>query len=79
MVHGCPTRSPEDAVKAFIDTRAKVMIPMHYGAYWLADDTPKEALDRLEAEWETKKVRRQEVNYYETWGNHSDGDFNYLS
>lgn len=48
--------SPEDAVKAFINTGAKVMIPMHYGAYRLADDTPKEALDRLQAEWATKKV-----------------------
>lgn len=27
------------------------MIPMHYGAFRLADDTPKEALDRLYAEW----------------------------
>ena len=48
--------SPEDAVKAFINTRSKVMIPMHYGAYRLADDTPKEALDRLLAEWEKRKL-----------------------
>ena len=32
------------------------MIPMHYGAYRLADDTPKEALDRLLAEWEKRKL-----------------------
>ncbi|KAA0966254.1 MBL fold metallo-hydrolase [Sporosarcina sp. ANT_H38] len=48
--------SPEDAVKAFINTRSKVMIPMHYGAYRLADDTPKEALDRLLAEWTKRKL-----------------------
>jgi L-ascorbate metabolism protein UlaG (beta-lactamase superfamily) len=48
--------NPEDAVKAFINTRSKVMIPMHYGAYRLADDTPKEALDRLQAEWEKRKL-----------------------
>jgi len=48
--------NPEDAVKAFIDTRSKVMIPMHYGAYRLADDTPKEGLDRLLAEWEKREL-----------------------
>ncbi|MEN1966652.1 MBL fold metallo-hydrolase [Lentibacillus sp. N15] len=48
--------TPEDAVKAFIDTNAKTMIPMHYGTFMLADDTPKEALDRLLAEWEKRKL-----------------------
>ncbi|MED1204309.1 MBL fold metallo-hydrolase [Heyndrickxia acidicola] len=43
--------NPEEAVKAFIDTKAKYMIPMHYGTFRLADDTPKEALDRVQNEW----------------------------
>ncbi|MFC5449733.1 MBL fold metallo-hydrolase [Paenibacillus aestuarii] len=43
--------SPEQAVKAFLDLDAKTFIPMHYGAFKLADDTPKEALDRLVSEW----------------------------
>jgi L-ascorbate metabolism protein UlaG (beta-lactamase superfamily) len=43
--------NPEQAVQAFLDTNAKMFIPMHYGTFRLADDTPKEALDRLEAEW----------------------------
>lgn len=43
--------NPEDAVKAFIDMNASVMIPMHYGAYRLADDTGPEALERLQCEW----------------------------
>jgi L-ascorbate metabolism protein UlaG (beta-lactamase superfamily) len=47
--------SPEEAVRAFLDTRSKVMIPMHYGAFRLADDTPKDALDRLLAEWKRKE------------------------
>jgi L-ascorbate metabolism protein UlaG (beta-lactamase superfamily) len=43
--------TPEEAVQAFLDVRAKCFIPMHYGAFRLADDTPREALDRLLAEW----------------------------
>ncbi|MFF2885383.1 MBL fold metallo-hydrolase [Paenibacillus sp. NPDC057967] len=42
--------SPEEALQAFEDTGAKWFVPMHYGAFKLADDTPREALDRLEAE-----------------------------
>ncbi|MEK3890179.1 MBL fold metallo-hydrolase [Bacillus sp. FSL K6-3431] len=48
--------SPEEAVKAFLDTQARILIPMHYGAYRLADDTPKEALDRLFAEWKKQDL-----------------------
>jgi len=44
--------TPEEAVQAFLDTGARQMIPMHYGAYRLADDTTKEALDRLHLAWE---------------------------
>lgn len=42
--------TPEDALRAFKDTGASLFVPMHYGAFKLADDTPREALDRLEAE-----------------------------
>ena len=44
--------NPEDAVKAFFEMNAGLFIPMHYGAYRLADDTGPEALDRLLAEWQ---------------------------
>lgn len=43
--------NPEDAVKAFLELKGKTFIPMHYGAYRLADDTGPEALDRLYKEW----------------------------
>ncbi|OCT16923.1 MBL fold metallo-hydrolase [Paenibacillus pectinilyticus] len=46
--------SPEEAVQAFLDVGAKLFIPMHYGAFRLADDTPKEALDRLLADWQRR-------------------------
>lgn len=43
--------NPEDAVKAFLELNGKTFIPMHYGAFRLADDTGPEALERLENEW----------------------------
>ena len=46
--------SPEEAVQAFMDVGAHLFIPMHYGAFRLADDTPKEALDRLHAAWRNR-------------------------
>ncbi|WP_241674737.1 MBL fold metallo-hydrolase [Paenibacillus luteus] len=42
--------TPEQALQAFDDLDAKWFVPMHYGAFKLADDTPREALDRLDAE-----------------------------
>lgn len=41
--------SPDEALQAFLDLKAKYFVPMHYGTFKLADDTPQEALDRLEA------------------------------
>ncbi|PID24659.1 MBL fold metallo-hydrolase [Sporosarcina sp. P7] len=43
--------TPEDAVKGFLDLAGKTFIPIHYGAYHLADDTGPEAVERLNAEW----------------------------
>ncbi|QTD40307.1 MBL fold metallo-hydrolase [Sporosarcina sp. Te-1] len=48
--------TPEEAIQAFLDVGAKLFIPMHYGAFRLADDTTEEALDRLLAEWERRKL-----------------------
>ncbi|MDR6555622.1 MBL fold metallo-hydrolase [Paenibacillus qinlingensis] len=48
--------SPEEAIQAFIDIGGNEFIPMHYGAFRLADDTPKEALDRLLAEWQRREL-----------------------
>ena len=44
--------TPEEAIQAFQDVGAKIFIPMHYGAFMLADDTPEEAIDRLQVHWE---------------------------
>lgn len=53
--------SPEEAIKAFIKTRSKFFIPMHYGTFQLADDTTEEALDRLQKEWEQKKLAQKHL------------------
>lgn len=48
--------TPEEAVQAFLDVGAETFIPMHYGAFRLADDTPQEALDRLLADWRKSEL-----------------------
>ncbi|RIW38531.1 MBL fold metallo-hydrolase [Bacillus salacetis] len=53
--------NPEDAVSAFLEMDGGLFIPMHYGAYRLADDTGPEALGRLTAEWQRLKVDEQKL------------------
>lgn len=48
--------TPEQAVQAFVDCGAEFFIPMHYGAFRISDDTPREALDRLLAEWGRREL-----------------------
>lgn len=63
--------NPEDAVTAYLDLNAKgPFIPMHYGAFRLADDTGPEALERLLAEWEKRALDPDKLNVMkigETW------------
>ncbi|MFC3342899.1 MBL fold metallo-hydrolase [Paenibacillus abyssi] len=62
--------SPEQALQAFIDTGAGWFVPMHYGSFKLADDTPREALDRLEKGRETHKLEQERIvvlPHGETW------------
>lgn len=53
--------SPEEAVRSFIDLKATSFIPMHYGTFKLADDTPEEALGRLRAEWRRMNLDEDEL------------------
>ena len=53
--------SPEDSVKAFIELKAKQFVPMHYGAYRLADDTGPEALERLLQEWQKQQLPQEQL------------------
>lgn len=51
--------TPEESVQIFQDLDAKYFIPMHFDDFRLGDDTPKEALDRLEGKWERTMIDRQ--------------------
>ena len=45
--------SPADALKAFHDTKARTMIPMHYGTFDLADEPvgdPVRVLNKIKTE-----------------------------
>lgn len=62
--------TPEEALQAFIDVGAKWFVPMHYGAFKLADDTPREALDRLEANRIERNIDKERIailSHGETW------------
>lgn len=50
--------NPEQALQAFRDVGAEIMIPMHYGTFKLSDDTAEEALARLEAERQRTQTSR---------------------
>ncbi|MFC5404980.1 MBL fold metallo-hydrolase [Cohnella soli] len=53
--------SPEEALQAFLDVKAKYFVPMHYGAFKLSDDTPTEALDRLEAARQNLGISEKQI------------------
>lgn len=54
--------TPEEALQAFVDVRGKLMIPMHYGTFKLADDTAREALDRLEADRKRRGLPKDAIH-----------------
>lgn len=62
--------NPEHAIRAFLDLKGNVMIPMHYGAFRLGDDTGPEALNRFKKEWERLKLDDRSMKILaigETW------------
>lgn len=65
--------TPEQALQAFVDTGASWFVPMHYGAFKLADDTPREALDRLESGRRQQRIEEERLvilPHGETWRLH---------
>ncbi|MFC4776159.1 MBL fold metallo-hydrolase [Paenibacillus sp. GCM10023252] len=62
--------TPEQALQAYLDCKAKWFVPMHYGAFKLADDTPREALDRLQSGIQELNIEAERVLVLpqgETW------------
>jgi L-ascorbate metabolism protein UlaG (beta-lactamase superfamily) len=53
--------NPEDAIKAFLELKGDFFVPMHYGAYRLADDTGPEALDSLMKEWKRRELPDEQL------------------
>lgn len=53
--------NPEESLQAFLDLGAKYFVPMHYGAFKLADDTPQEALERLETARQAKGISKDRM------------------
>lgn len=53
--------NPEDSIKAFLELGGKLFVPMHYGAYRLADDTGPEALERLTREWHRLSLPKEQL------------------
>ncbi len=58
--------SPADAVQAFFDSNAKLLIPMHFGTFDLTNEPPNEPLRLLKAEAEncgiSEKLRVLRIN-----------------
>lgn len=53
--------TPEEAIQGYLDAKAEWFVPMHYGSFPLADDTAKEALDRLHAEWKRRGLETERL------------------
>lgn len=49
--------SPSDVIKAFKDSGARTLVPMHYGTFDLSDEPPSAPLKRLLAEAESAGIR----------------------
>ncbi|MDQ6785369.1 MAG: MBL fold metallo-hydrolase [Acidobacteriota bacterium] len=58
--------SPEDALQAFVDSKAALMIPMHFGRFDLSDEPPGEPLsllkDAAEKDKLTDKIKVLQIN-----------------
>jgi L-ascorbate metabolism protein UlaG (beta-lactamase superfamily) len=53
--------TPEEAVQAFQDLKAKVLIPIHYGTFDLTDEPLGEPVQRLKQQIEVGNVKKEEV------------------
>ena len=53
--------NPEEALTAFEELGARLMVPMHYGTFMLSNEPPEEPLERLMAEADRRGLSEQIV------------------
>ncbi len=51
--------NPEDAIQAFIDSKAKILVPMHYATFNMSDEPPGEPLRRLKENVEKTNLNKR--------------------
>lgn len=56
---------PLEALDAFLDLGAEVMVPMHYDTFWFGDDQPGDAVRILREGMKTKGIRDDRVRIAE--------------
>lgn len=52
-------QDPQHAIKAFVETKAKALIPFHYGTFDSADEPPSEPEKLLQQSAEELKIGHQ--------------------
>ncbi len=48
--------NPEQATRAFLDSGARYLVPMHWGALQLTDEPISEPIERLREHWKTERL-----------------------
>jgi L-ascorbate metabolism protein UlaG (beta-lactamase superfamily) len=51
--------NPEQAIRAFVELNAQIMVPMHYGSFRLSFEPPDEPLNRLRAAIKRYKIEER--------------------
>ncbi len=52
---------PEEAVQAVLDVGARVMVPMHWGTFWLSREPALEPIERTRAAWAAAGLDRSDL------------------
>ena len=51
--------NPEQAIQAFTELNARIMVPMHYGSFRLSFEPPDEPLIRLRAAVKSHRIEER--------------------
>jgi L-ascorbate metabolism protein UlaG (beta-lactamase superfamily) len=53
--------NPEEAVQSYLDLKARVMVPMHWGTFRLTDEDMLEPPRRARAAWEAARLSASDL------------------